>query len=659
MSIGRIASLFAELGFRVDYRRLNDFERRLRDTHRRLNQVGERAQKSINRTTKAQTRGLTTVDRQLRSHQNELWKLRNAYFRTNQDYKRGTIDAQHRNRVLRETLTLYRQQQVRVRDLNREVIRSPLHRANTLLNTPARDVITRPRVVGTDSGITSPTRRPAGGAAAGGAGGALVAGRFGGPAMIGAGTVAGIGYGTKKLNDAYQNYQRLETSLTAIEGSIEGAHQRFLTLYKLADDLGQRVMPLVEGWTTLTFSLMGTPLEHLVDETFEAISKNATAFGEGEAYIQNLMGIFASIARKGKLDGDTLERLNTAKFSGQYIADAMGISIDEFNKRLSEGEILAEDLIPKLNEIMLERANLGGALDDAIKSTRAEAARAANQATLSNIYANQEGIDYYFNEFYQALQEFLQNATPLVEQIAKGFEAMAEPTREYINSLGEVFGAFGNLLASLDGLDIESPLPSLTSVLQSVSDWINDVADFIEVIRSDTSWQQKLNGLGDLFVNKLTDVIEGFFNFVVDKVNAILPSKWEIDPIQFERRDITARLPQVDLSGVNALLGDVNTELTRYNKELQEKINKPIKIEPIKVPLLNEFGGLDDPFQLPFGPVMNREGDAYNSSTINQDNTITINIDGAKQPDEILGTIEDHISNMMRNAASSDTILEK
>ena len=688
----RIANLYASLGFKIEDRhKLKRFERDLRNLERRVRTYADAADKSFDRIRRNTSRGFTEVENKLWKQRNQLHEIRKDYMNINREYKNGNMDYAERSRLLQDINRQYRSQRDLVRSTQRAVNNQPYRRLGQLLNTPIAgagaggaeyirnedgNLILIPRgkaapkaISPHTAGTLAPKKEPTvqqrltdakskvtPNMKAGAAGvGALGAGALGIATPAIAAAIAGGA--AVASNESFQQVESIASAFVALEGSAEKAQQKLGQMAAFAEEYGQRFMVVADGYRSLANNLRGSAIEDQTMKIYRSLTAYSTALGLNQQDMAGIQLAIGQIAAAGRVQGDELMQLAERGISRNMLAEAMNLSLEEFvEKQQSTEGILAKDILPALADLMWKRANTGGALEQRKASTQAEQNRAANEALYSNILANTSGINNFFKELYKGFQEMFKEATPFFEEIGEAFESMAEPARNTAKSFGEVLGAFGNMSDALDGIDIDSPLPSLASILKSLSDWINDTADFIEVIRSDTSWQQKINGLGDLFVNKLTGIIEGFLNFAIDKLNGFLPEKWEIDRIELDRRDISARLPQVDLSGVNALMGNVNTEVTRFNKELQDKINKPNI--PIKVPSLNEFGGLNDPNQLPFGMPMNRQGEAYNS-TVNQDNTITINIDGAKQPDEILGTIEDHISNMMRNAASADTVQEK
>ena len=135
-----VADLKARLGFKIDKRQLDRYERMLRNTHKRLNNAGDQVNKQIQRNTKTSVAGLNAVEKRLHKQRGQLWQLRQDYFKTNQAYKQGTISHERRSRLLNDINTQYRQQRSLVRDVNREVRNQPLRRLGETMRRPVRAV---------------------------------------------------------------------------------------------------------------------------------------------------------------------------------------------------------------------------------------------------------------------------------------------------------------------------------------------------------------------------------------------------------------------------------------------------------------------------------------------------------------------------------------
>ncbi|WP_168016603.1 tape measure protein [Halomonas salinarum] len=625
MSI-KIGSLYSELGFRVDFKKLRQYEKKLQQVNRNLNESGRRFQKQLQSNNKSTLQGFSAIEKRVNKHRGQLWQMRNDYRRINQEFHRGNISHERRSRMLREITHQYSEQKRHIRGINKEHSRSTLGRVQSTaraLNQPVKG-----------SGGVSAGGHYKAGATAG------IASRLVHPAAMGAAALAG---GSFMSNQQYQRFESVRSGFTALEGSTQAANERLRELASMANYFGQRFMPLAEGYKSLANNLKGSAIEDEAMKIYTGLQAYGTAMGLNQHDLAGIQLAIGQIAAAGRVQGDELNQLAERGISRNLLADAMGISLEEFMKRQGSQEgIQAENILPALGTLFMNRANVGGALEQRRQSTQAEQNRAVNNATFANIVANQSGINAYFKDFYQGLQEMLKAASPIFEEIGEAFKGISKPTRESLSAFGNVLGSIGNVFDSMDGVKVSTGVVTLAYVLNNLAEFINDVADTIDLIRSDSSWRDKLSGISTMLVNQFERIAETFINAVISKVNILLPKAMELSSVNFQSNRI--HTPTVDISGVQALLGGVNESINRVNREAI-------------APLLNSQGGISDPTALPFGPVTNRNGQPY--TTVNQNNTMTFNIDGSKQPDEILGAIEDHINGMLRSASMNDSAGEK
>ncbi|MGM0985564.1 MAG: tape measure protein [Pseudomonadota bacterium] len=640
-----VADLKADLGFRIDYKKLREFERRLKDTHRRLNSAGERVTKDIRRNTKTQLGGLVAVEKRLNKHRGQLWQLRNDYWRTNQEFKKGNISHERRNRLLTEMHTRYSTLKRESIAANRAMAATPMGRAKQAYDSRR----------GVTGGSRSGGVRTGAAAGAGAAGGVVAGG-----AAIGA---AAVGAGAFMSNEQYQRFEGIKSGLVALEGSASAANKRLQELAQMAQYYGQPFMAVGEGFKSLANNLKGTAIEDQTMKIFNSLQAYATAMGLNQQDLSGIQLAVGQIAAAGKLQGDEINQLAERGVSREKLAAAMGLSLEEFMKKQgTQDGILAKDLLPALARVLMEQARTGGALEQRRSSTQAEQNRALNNAVFANILTNMSGLNFYFQEFYKGLQKFVENALPLFEQIGKMFASLAGPTKKNIEAFGELLGSIGNVAKSLNGIDIESPFVSFSESLKKTSAFLEDISDTIDLLRSDNGWKAKVAGVSTMLVNQLERIAEYFINTAINTLNTVLPKAMEVDNFSFEKGRINNT--KVDLSGVNALIGNINTELNKVAKTKVDSVvlpsNHPMEVSKRIQEQLKKVDPetVNQRLQYPPNHPL-ATSQQTNNNTVHQTNNTTINIDGSKQPDEILGTIEDHINGIFRTASVSQEITEK
>ncbi|RAH36729.1 hypothetical protein C9J49_014330 [Halomonas sp. SL1] len=451
--------------------------------------------------------------------------------------------------------------------------------------------------------------------------------------MIGMAAMVGTG-GAFFSNEAFQARQGLIKAFTSIEGSVEAARSKFDEIVNEANEYGLSAQSLAESYKQIRNALEGTGIENASLKVTKALEIFGTATGMTSQETIRAIDAISDTAAQGSLDNINAEQL--ARSTGVNIvsmAKALDMSAQEFQKALSEGKITPDKFIEPFADLLLARANQGGALDRAKSSTQAQQNRAANQFLESNAVLNASGLNEYFNKVYQALREMLQTAEPLIEELGEFFSGAAESSSKNIKSFGNLLAAIGNVSDSLDGIDIESPFISLNELLTGLTNFINDVADTIDFLRSDDTWQEKLSGINDLLINTLKRITETFINMAIENVNRILPSFMEMDNVNFETRSLKRLNSDViDMSGVNALMSEIARKVPRTPD-------------------------VHDPAALPFGPVMNRQGEAFNT-TNNNNQTFNFEIHGedGNIQDQVIQVINDYV---IRPASISEVQSEK
>lgn len=102
-------------------------------------------------------------------------------------------------------------------------------------------------------------------------------------------------------------------------------------------------------------------------------------------------------------------------------AKAMGMTTQQLNKALEQGQVLAKDLLPKITPMIHEMANANGALAKQLESARiAENRFVADSAKAADKIFN-SGFESGLAELYKTMSEIFKDAGPQLEKIGKIF----------------------------------------------------------------------------------------------------------------------------------------------------------------------------------------------------------------------------------------------
>lgn len=139
----------------------------------------------------------------------------------------------------------------------------------------------------------------------------------------------------------------------------------------------------------------------------------------------------------------------------QAAARAMGVTSAELSKMMEDGELVAEDLLPKLSVELLKMANSGGQLQKAMNNTASAIARFQNNVIIANKTFNEAGFDKAVRDLFNTMSDAIMRAEPLWIALGKATEFAMFPLRaffELLGVLGEDLGDYNKLLSEHEGL---------------------------------------------------------------------------------------------------------------------------------------------------------------------------------------------------------------
>lgn len=300
-----------------------------------MNVVGSaRAAEDIKKASSAIDRSLNNVRNAVKLHDDKLREL-------NKRYKEGSITKQEYEAIFNK---LKFQEDRRVARLEKEknaVL--GLNNAESLLERKRRD---RARMAGMAAAGVSGLGL--GGRAAGAA-------RFlGGTAGLGA-QAAGIGAGFAGLSlvkDSILAYADLEAKVAGLqtlfgEGLGTKLTDQFRELAKTTILTNNQLIENAKTWASY-----GLTTDGLTDR----LRRLGTVAGGNSEKFRALTIAFAQVNAQGKLMGQEKNQLINAGFSLQAVADAAGISMENFADAMKNGEIRAEHL----NEALIKVTSEGG-----------------------------------------------------------------------------------------------------------------------------------------------------------------------------------------------------------------------------------------------------------------------------------------------------------
>lgn len=219
--------------------------------------------------------------------------------------------------------------------------------------------------------------------------------------MMGSAAKAALGYFSvaamagfaKSVFDAGVAMDSLQRSLVAITGSQVGASLELAYIRSEADRLGQSLYDIAPAYKSLAAAARGTALEgEGTRKIFSAITEASTALGMSTADTEGALRAIGQMMSKGNVQAEELRGQLGERLPGAFkmMADALGVSQQELNKMLEQGEVLAEDALPKLADA-IHKAYGAAAQTAALESAQAAVNRMSQEWTdLKNNLFNSE-----------------------------------------------------------------------------------------------------------------------------------------------------------------------------------------------------------------------------------------------------------------------------
>lgn len=180
-------------------------------------------------------------------------------------------------------------------------------------------------------------------------------------------SLATLGFGTglavslyeigKASAEAQMQVERLGKAFGAIYGNAAQAQQQLDFIRKTSRELGQEFYSTAEAAKTFFAAGQGTSFSSQLNEIYAGFSKAGAALGLSA---DDMQGIFLALGQsisKGKVQAEELRGQIGERLPGafQIAAKAMGMSTAELDKFMSDGKLLAEDLLPAMAEALEEK----------------------------------------------------------------------------------------------------------------------------------------------------------------------------------------------------------------------------------------------------------------------------------------------------------------
>ncbi len=309
------------------------------------------------------------------------------------------------------------------------------------------------------------------------------------------GILGGLGaaYMTREIWKVATDFERIDRVMLLIAGSSEAAASEMKFVRDEAKRLGLHVRSAADDYAKFTLAAQGAGLSLAVSRNiWVSTMEAARAMGMSVDDTRGTMRAFIQMLSKGNVQAEELRGQLGERLVGafQMAAGAMGVTTKELNKMLENGEVLANDLLPKMAIAMHEK--FGVAAVNAASGAQAEMARFKNSLDETQKLVAQSGfMDVLISgmngfrdvlvdkEFQNGLKTIVSGVTGLIKILGENPEILAILGGAWVGAKRGPYGALAGGLAGGLGAVImsgeDSPEAQLKSLIARQSEFSNQL----------------------------------------------------------------------------------------------------------------------------------------------------------------------------------------
>lgn len=129
----------------------------------------------------------------------------------------------------------------------------------------------------------------------------------------------------------------------------------------IAQRYGIEILGLTDAYTKFAASAQGTYLEGTkTQEIFDSVTRSSSMLGVSSDETTGILRALGQMMSKGKVQAEELRGQLGDRMAGAFklFADGMGVSTAQLDKMLKDGEVLADDVLPKFAKQLNQKYNL-------------------------------------------------------------------------------------------------------------------------------------------------------------------------------------------------------------------------------------------------------------------------------------------------------------
>lgn len=238
--------------------------------------------------------------------------------------------------------------------------------------------------------------------------------------------LSGIIGGIRSVNETGMAFQGLDTALAAVTGSSQGAAAEMAFLRAESERLGLNLLETSQSYLQIAAAAKGTTLAGQgTRDIFTAVAEASTVLQLSVDQTNGSLRAIGQIMSKGKVQTEELRGQLGERLYGafQLAARGMGITTAELDKMLEQGQVVADEFLPRFAAEI--RRTFSDGVPEASQNARAELNRFNNSVLEIERTIAASGFLDGLSQGYRTLADTLSD--PAVQDAAR--------------SLGETLGS--------------------------------------------------------------------------------------------------------------------------------------------------------------------------------------------------------------------------
>jgi tape measure domain-containing protein len=277
------------------------------------------------------------------------------------------------------------------------------------------------------------------------------------------GVLAGVGIGAlaKDAIDAALKMQKLETAFRSVSGKDAGREMAFVR--EEANRLGLDIGTAAGEYGKLAAASKGTALEgEQTRKIFTALSEASAALGMSADEAGGALNAIQQMISKGKVSTEELRQQLGERLPGafQIAARAMGVTTAELDKMLEQGQVTAEEFLPKL----------ATSLHDTYGTAAVEAAT-----------KGQAAINRFNNEMLASKAAVGESLMPAFTDLLKGMKPISEGLMWLLAGFVKIGPLIGGAIDSMIAL-ARAPVDGLEATRKKLAQIETNLLETVDAI---------------------------------------------------------------------------------------------------------------------------------------------------------------------------------